>query len=91
MSKNLKCFQQLTHLSLILSGYLLIEISLYSHFISCDNITDIGAVDMSKNLKCLEQLTHLSLNLSLYLLIKISFYSYFISCKNITDNVRKSI
>ena len=75
MTKNLTCLQKLTHLELYLSEYLLIEISLYSHFYSCNKITDTGVVDMSKNLACLQKLTHLELNLSGYLLIEISLFN----------------
>ena len=64
MSKNLTCLQKLTHLELDLRRYLLIEISLHSHFYSCSNITDTGVIDMSKNLTCLQKLTHLELNLT---------------------------
>ena len=78
MSMNLTCLQKLTHLELNLSEYLLIELSLFSHFHSCYKyITDTGVTDMSKNLACLQELTHLELNLSAYLLIEISLFSHF--------------
>ena len=75
MSKNLACLQELTHLELHLSKYLLTEISLYSHFYSCKKITDTGVKDMSKNLAYLQKLTYFEFNLSEYLLIEISLYS----------------
>ena len=90
MSRNLTCLQKLTHLSLDLSLYLLIELSLYSHFIS-SNVTDTGVIDMSKNLTCLQNLTHLSMDLRGYLLNEISLFNPFHSCNKITDNGKKSI